>query len=126
MAERDHRTAHREKRAHTRRDRCQARGSAGGMSARFAAGENVRVRLAWPEQGATRVHIRTPGYLRGHRGVIDAVVGEFANPEELAFGKSGLPKLLLYRVVFKSAELWPGARAHDTVAADIYENWLER
>jgi nitrile hydratase subunit beta len=94
------------------------------MTGRFAAGERVRVRLAWPEDGPTQVHIRTPGYLRGHTGVVEAMVGAFPNPEDLAFGRPGLPAKPLYRVVFRHDELWP-ARSTDSVMADIYEHWLE-
>ena len=95
------------------------------MTSAFANGERVRVRLDWPEAGATQVHIRTPAYLRGQLGVVDRFLGVFANPEDLAFGRPGLPKRRLYRVIFRQAELWPGRPTSDTVAADIYEHWLE-
>jgi nitrile hydratase len=95
------------------------------MTARFQAGDAVRVRPAWPEHGPARVHIRTPGYLRGRRGVVERALGAYGNPEELAFGKPGLPQQMLYRVVFSHDELWAGSDSRDGVAADIYEHWLE-
>ena len=58
--------------------------------------------------------------------------GAFANPERLAYGLSGLPKLNLYQVLFTMRRTWadgPAAAsdhaAGDTVTADIYETWLE-
>lgn len=93
---------------------------------RFAPGDRVRVRLDWPEAGTRRVHIRTPHYLRGRIGVVERLFGAFPNPEELAFGKPGLPKQPLYQVRFEQAPLWGDAAAGaDTVVADIYEHWLE-
>lgn len=92
------------------------------MSFHFAVGDTVRVRAGDPPG-----HIRTPFYVRGKTGVVTARWGEFRNPEELAFGKPGLPKQPLYMVQFRQADLWPGytGPAADTLEADIYEHWLE-
>ncbi len=68
-------------------------------------------------------HVRTPVYVRGHRGVVERVVGDFPNPEELAYGRDGLPERALYRVRFSQEELW--GEGTDTVEVEIYENWLE-
>jgi nitrile hydratase subunit beta len=89
---------------------------------RFGVGEPVRVRTAWPPG-----HIRTPHYLRGKRGLVLDVAGRFANPEELAYGRDGLPARTLYRVRFPQRELWPDYRgpASDSAVADIFEHWLE-
>lgn len=88
----------------------------------FKPGQRVRTRVACP-----RTHCRTPYYLRGKPGVIEQQVGEFRNPEELAYGKSGLPKRPLYVVRFAQTSLWPryGGPATDTLTAEIYEHWLE-
>jgi len=67
--------------------------------------------------------VRTPVYVRGHRGVVERVVGDFPNPEELAYGRDGLPERALYRVRFSQEELW--GEGTDTVEVEIYENWLE-
>jgi nitrile hydratase len=97
------------------------------MSARFHVGDAVLVRNAWPEDGPTRVHIRTPHYVRGQRGVIGRVLGTFPNPEDLAFGRPGLPAQPLYQVRFRQRDIWPrgGGEPGDSIAADLYEHWLE-
>jgi nitrile hydratase len=92
------------------------------MSATFAPGSAVRVRRADPPG-----HLRTPYYVRGKTGVVERYLGDFANPEELAYGRGGLPKQPLYRVRFRQADVWPdyaGAPA-DTVDIEIYQHWLE-
>ncbi len=92
------------------------------MSDAFVIGEQVRVRSARPPG-----HVRTPYFVRGKRGVIESVLGAFANPEELAYGRDGLPKRALYRVRFRQSELWPDypGAAPDTAVVDIFEHWLE-
>jgi hypothetical protein len=92
------------------------------LTARFAPGDEVAVRLAFPPG-----HIRTPVYVRGHRGRIERLCGLFGNPETLAYGGDGLPKRPLYRVRFRAAELWPdyAGQAGDHVEVEIYEHWLE-
>ena len=51
------------------------------MAARFAVGDRVAVRRAFPLG-----HIRTPYYARGAVGDVERICGDFGNPEELAFG----------------------------------------
>jgi len=89
----------------------------------LSIGHRVRVRAGDPPG-----HIRTPYYLRGKEGVIVARWGEFRNPEELAYGKQGLPKRTLFLVRFRQCDVWPDfiGGAHDTVSADIYDHWLEQ
>jgi nitrile hydratase len=93
-----------------------------GIAPRFAVGDRVRVRLAWPPG-----HIRTPVYCRGHTGVVERLCGSFPNPEELAFGRPGLPEQPLYRVRFRSRDLWPdyAEGLDDVVEIEIYQHWLE-
>lgn len=84
--------------------------------------ERVRVKALTPPG-----HVRAPWYLRGKEGVIERRLGEFGNPEQLAYG---LPaeRQPLYRVRFTMAEIW-GARAErpdDTLDAEIYGHWLEK
>jgi len=89
----------------------------------FKPGDPVRVRKAHPPG-----HVRTPHYIRGCRGVVESIAGDFADPEELAYGRDGLPKKALYRVRFQQSKLWPdyaGPEA-DSLVIDIYEHWLER
>ncbi len=92
------------------------------MSARFAPGDRVFVDKHYP-----RGHCRTPFYIRGKTGVVERICGEFANPEDLAYGRDGLPKRPLYRVRFRQTDLWPAytGEADDTVDVEIYEHWLK-
>jgi nitrile hydratase beta subunit-like protein len=89
---------------------------------RFKPGARVQVRRADPPG-----HIRTPWYIRGHTGEIERLCGSFANPEELAYNRSGLPAQPLYRVRFRQHELWTdyGGPAQDTIEIEIYQHWLE-
>lgn len=89
---------------------------------RFAPGDRVRVRSAHPPG-----HVRTPWYVRGKPGVVARVLGEYPNPEELAYGRDGLPALPLYEVRFDQRDLWPGyaGAVRDTLDVDVYEHWLD-
>ncbi len=91
-------------------------------AARFAAGDRVRVRRAFPPG-----HIRTPYYARGAAGVVERICGAFGNPEALAFGRDGRPKQTLYRVRFAQTALWPDydGPSGDTIDIELYEPWLE-
>jgi len=93
------------------------------MSTAFQAGDIVRVRRAHPPG-----HVRTPFYVRGCRGVVDSIAGDFANPEELAYGRDGLPAKTLYRVRFQQTDIWPDydGPGEDSLVIDIYEHWLLR
>ena len=92
------------------------------MTPRFALGDPVQVRIAYPPG-----HVRTPHYIRGKSGRVERLCGEFANPEELAFGRDGLPPRPLYRVRFRQRDVWPDYRGSggDTVDIELYEHWLE-
>lgn len=92
------------------------------MTPRFSCGDPVRVR------DLRHVgHMRTPGYVRGRVGRIARVVGPMLNPEQLAYGRSGTPGRMLYRVRFAQADVWPDYRgtAADTLDVEIFEHWLE-
>ena len=90
---------------------------------RFRAGDRVRVRAAYPPG-----HLRTPYYCRGRVGVVERLCGAFANPEELAYNRPGLPAQPLYRVRFLAADLWPdyAENREDVVEIEIYQHWLEQ
>ncbi len=92
------------------------------MSTRFSVGDRVSVRVAYPPG-----HVRTPLYIRGKIGVVERICGEFANPEELAYGRDGLPKQPLYRVRFQQSDVWSDytGSKNDTVVIEISEHWLE-
>ncbi len=88
----------------------------------FKAGEAVKVKME-DRPG----HIRTPYYVRGKRGWVERVYGDFLNPESLAYGRDGLPKRTLYLVGFAQPEVWgsDAESSQDKVFVDIYEHWLE-
>lgn len=90
--------------------------------ARFTPGARVAVRRAAPPG-----HLRTPWYIRGHVGAIERLCGTFANPEELAYNRPGLPAQPLYRVRFRQHDLWPdyAGAPQDTIEIEIYQHWLE-
>jgi hypothetical protein len=92
------------------------------LPAHFAPGATVRVRTAYPPG-----HLRTPCYVRGRRGAVERICGAFANPEELAYNRPGLPRQPLYRVRFRQVDLWPdyAGPATDTVEVELYQHWLE-
>lgn len=89
---------------------------------RFAPGEAVRVRNDWPERRGP-CHVRTPHYLRGARGDIVRHLGDFANPEDLAFARPAAV-VPLYHVRFDAAAIWPDATGEDLLV-EIFQHWLE-
>lgn len=93
------------------------------MAAAFRSGEAVRVRA-----DAHPGHHRTPLYIKGQQGVVERLLGEERNPEDLAYGGKGLPRVPVYQVRFEQRALWPGYHgpARDTLLVDLFEHWLER
>jgi nitrile hydratase subunit beta len=87
----------------------------------FALGDRVTVKRMCPPG-----HIRTPRYIMGLSGEICQVLGEFPNPEELAYGRDGKPEKRLYRVRFRQADVWADYQgaANDTLEIEIYGHWL--
>ena len=88
---------------------------------RFKVGDRVRV-----DARAAIGHCRTPSFIRGRTGVVAFVHGAFRDPERLAYHRPGLPALVLYKVRFKQAEIWPdyaGSKS-DQLEVDVYDNWL--
>ena len=88
---------------------------------KFSVGDRVCVATANPAH-----HVRTPTYVRGKHGTVVASLGAYRNPEELAYGRDGLPECSLYRVSFRQADIWPDYRGqpHDSCVVEIYEHWL--
>jgi Nitrile hydratase beta subunit, C-terminal len=93
------------------------------QEARFKAGDHVCVK-----NEERPGHVRTPHYIRGKTGRIEALHGVFRNPESLAYGGNGLPRRPLYLVGFSQSEVW-GARyrgaPRDRLYVDIFDHWLE-
>ena len=72
---------------------------------------------------------RVPAYAKGQVGVIERVCSlEFAQPEEVAYGKAGASYRPVYRVRLRQRDLWPdyAGAVHDTLDLEIFENWLEQ
>lgn len=87
----------------------------------FNNGDRVEVRKAYPIG-----HCRTPAYFRGAKGIVERHCGAFANPEELAYGRSGLPPVHLYRVRARQVDLWASYAGPvlDTIDVEVFEHWL--
>ena len=92
------------------------------MTAALAPGAAIRVRNDWPEARGP-VHLRTPHYLRGRDGTVIRHLGDFPNPEDLAFARPAA-RLPLYHVAFDAKTIWPDAVA-DELLVELYEPWLE-
>ena len=88
----------------------------------FNPGDRINVRPA-----SIDTHHRTPDYIKGRAGWVQALCGNFPDPESLAYGLDGRPEVALYRVQFEMTELW-GERYKgpegDTLLIDVYEQWL--
>ncbi len=90
------------------------------MSTDFHLGQAVRVRAGHPPG-----HVRTPHYCRGQPGRIVECLGPYPNPEHLAYRHTGHAPVVLYRVRFRNADLWPeGCRHADETDIEIFEHWL--
>ena len=73
-------------------------------------------------------HHRTPAYVKGRTGRVHTLSGSFHDPEDRAYGGSGLPKRELYLIEFDMQSLWgPRYRGgeEDKLLIDIFEQWLE-
>ncbi len=86
-------------------------------------GQRVRVRDDWPETRGP-CHIRTPHYVRGRHGVVVRYLGDFANPEDLAFARPAA-LLPLYHVRFDPHAIWREPHAGDEVLIELFGHWLE-
>lgn len=91
-------------------------------AAKYKIGDQVRIRVGVPP-----THFRTPEYIQGKLGRIDALLGAYPNPESLAYFGDGLPAQPLYQVEFAQTDLWRDYKgaANDKLLIDLYENWLE-
>ena len=89
----------------------------------FSPGAAVRVKNDWPETRGP-CHIRTPWYVRGETGTVVRHLGDFANPEDLAFARPAA-RLPLYHVRFEQPAIWREGRAGDDILVEIFGSWLE-
>jgi len=73
----------------------------------FKAGDQIRISVRYPIG-----HARVPNYIRGTRGMVDAVIEPAAvNNEEEGFGRNAGNKRHYYRIAIPLNELWPGYTA---------------
>ena len=89
----------------------------------LSPGARVRVRNDWPETRGP-CHIRTPHYLRGEHGTVVRHLGDFANPEALAFRRPAAMEAL-YHVRFDQPAVWGEGRAGDALLVEVFAHWLE-
>lgn len=88
----------------------------------LAPGTPVRVRDDWPELRGP-CHIRTPHYLRGRAGTVVRHLGDFLNPEDLAFARPAA-RLPLYHVAFEPRAIWPDGGGSE-ILVEVFGSWLE-
>jgi len=90
----------------------------------FKVGERVRVLTRSPIG-----HYRVPQYVRGKRGVIEAImpIRELDNEQE-GFGRNAGSKRHYYRIALPMKELWPQytGSPRDGLRIEVFETWLER
>ncbi|MGE0222448.1 MAG: SH3-like domain-containing protein [Acetobacteraceae bacterium] len=91
---------------------------------KFEPGDDVLVKHDWPERRGP-AHIRTPYYLRGARGTVLRHLGDFPNPEDLAFGRPA-ERRPLYHVQFDREAIWKEPAGDDKLLVEIFGHWLER
>ena len=89
----------------------------------LAPGQKVRVKLDWPETRGP-CHIRTPHYLRGELGMVVRHLGDYPNPEDLAFARPAGNRPL-YHIAFDLAGVWHEGESGDEILVELYEHWLE-
>ena len=90
----------------------------------FEVGERVRVLTRSPIG-----HYRVPQYVRGKRGVVEAImpIRELDNEQE-AFGRNAGSKRHYYRIALPMKELWLQytGSPRDGLRIEVFETWLER
>jgi nitrile hydratase beta subunit-like protein len=88
----------------------------------YAVGQVVRV-----SERRHLGHHRTPGYVKGARGVVERVHGRFTNPETRAYGDEGTPLLRLYLVGIELGSVSSDylGSPNDRLLLDVFEHWLE-
>jgi nitrile hydratase len=87
---------------------------------RFAPGQPVRVRRMHPAG-----HTRCPRYVRGIRGLVEAVRGVDRLPDRAVLGEHVVPEPV-YSVVFSSSDVWgKGGEPPWKISLDLWESYLE-
>ena len=95
-----------------------------GAEPLFKTGDEIKISMRFPIG-----HFRTPNYIRGKRGLIEAVIEPPAiNNEDEGFGRNAGVKRHYYRIAIPLSELWPGyaGSRNDGLRIEVFETWLER
>jgi len=90
----------------------------------YEAGDPIRISVRCPV-----AHYRVPTYIRGKRGVVEAVIDRaLVNNEEEGFGRNAGALGYYYRVAIPLAELWSGyaGSTADGLRIEVFETWLEK
>jgi nitrile hydratase len=85
----------------------------------YSPGDRVRVR-----NDHVPGHVRMPGYIRGHAGVVVAVSPPYPFPDAHAHGLAAQDEPT-YDVRFRSQDLWPDAADDALVHVGVFESYLE-
>jgi nitrile hydratase len=97
---------------------------AGGEDPMFAPGDEVLISSRSPIG-----HFRVPNYIRGKKGIVEAVIEPAAvNNEEEGYGKNAGNKRHYYRIAIPMSTLWPqySGSPEDGLRIEVFETWLER
>ena len=90
----------------------------------FKAGDRVQISMRFPIG-----HFRVPNYIRGKRGIVEAVIEPAAiNNEEEGYGRNAGKKRHYYRIAIPLTEVWDGyaGSPNDGLRIEVFETWLER
>src|SRR5262249_10357744 len=97
---------------------------ADGEEPLFKAGDAVKIAVRFPIG-----HYRTPTYIRGKHGRVEAVIEPRAvNNEDERFGRNAALERYYYRIAIPLTEVWPNyaGSPHDGLRIEVFETWLER
>jgi nitrile hydratase subunit beta len=95
-----------------------------GYEPLFKTGDEIKISVRYPIG-----HFRVPNYIRGKRGIVEAVIEPPAiNNEEEAYGRNAGAKRHYYRIAIPLTELWPeyNGSPNDGLRIEVFETWLER
>ena len=90
----------------------------------FHPGDSIKISVRFPIG-----HFRVPNYIRGKRGIVEAIIQPTAiNNEEEGFGRNAGDKRHYYRIAIPLSELWPNyaGSPNDGLRIEVFETWLER
>jgi hypothetical protein len=90
----------------------------------FRPGDHIRI-----SGRSSTGHYRMPFYLRGKRGVVEAVIEPAAvDNDEASYGRNARAELHPYRICVPMTEIWPDyiGSPRDGLRVEIVECWLAR